>query len=158
MLPLIKHGFEWKPHFIEAYELREAAGIFVGQAGYHGAANVHDNNERSLAESLAQIQLANNVAMQSYQSNIPAVSEETRELCAALVATQQQLANLMRGPGPAGMLGGNLARAWWPAMQPMSPVIILNNNRYIGRRFSMFNNPGTSCMIQCWAYTRGTRQ
>ena len=45
---------EWKEHFIEAYELKEASGIAAAQAGYHGADNAHDDDERNLNESLAQ--------------------------------------------------------------------------------------------------------
>merc|ERR1712194_438488 len=87
---------EWKEHFIEAYEAREASGVTSGGAGYHGASNVYDD-EVTLDESLAQIHVANNAAMQGVQSNLSTISDETRELRAALVATQQQLANLMAG-------------------------------------------------------------
>ena len=41
--------------------------------------------------------MANNAAMQGVQSNLSTIIDETRELRAALVATQQQLANLMAG-------------------------------------------------------------
>ena len=57
---------------------------------------------RSLDESLTQFQAANNTAMKSFQSNILAVSKEIRELRTALVATQQQLSNLMAVSGSAG--------------------------------------------------------
>ena len=52
--------------------------------------------------------MANNAAMQGVQSNISAVSNKTIDLCAALVATQQQLANLMAGHGTASQ--------GWPSM------------------------------------------
>ena len=77
---------EWKEHFIEAYELREASGITSGGAGYHGAVTAL-GDDVILDESLTQLQVANNAAMQSVQSNISAVTNETRELRAALVAT-----------------------------------------------------------------------
>jgi hypothetical protein len=73
---------------IEAYEIRETAGIMAAQGGYHGAANAVDDDDRRLDESLTRLQLANNASMQGYQDNLSAVSDETRELCAALVATQ----------------------------------------------------------------------
>ena len=79
---------EWKEHFIEAYEVREASGITAGGAGYHSAANTYDDDV-TLDKSLANLQVANNAAMQGVQSNISAVSDKTRELHAALVATQQ---------------------------------------------------------------------
>ena len=70
---------KWKEYFIEAYEPREASGITAGGVGYHGAVNVlYDDN--TLNESLAQIQVANNAAIQGFQSYISAVSKETREL------------------------------------------------------------------------------
>ena len=78
---------EWKEYFIKAYELREASVITAGGPGYHGAANVR-KDDGTLDESLAQLQVANNAAVQGFQINISAVSEETRELRAAFVATQ----------------------------------------------------------------------
>ena len=42
---------EWKKNVIEAYEIREASGITAGGAGYHGAANVFDDDV-TLDESL----------------------------------------------------------------------------------------------------------
>ena len=48
--------------------------------------------------------------MQDFQSDISAVSEETKEIRIALVATQQQLANLMAGNGTTS--------ADWPTIQP----------------------------------------
>ena len=81
-----KTWLEWKEHFIESYELREASGITAGGACYYGSVNALKDND-TLDESLAQVQVVNNAAMQVFQSNILAVSEETRELRAALVAT-----------------------------------------------------------------------
>ena len=83
-----KTWLEWKEHFIESYELREASGITAGKDGYHGAANTFDDDV-ILNKSLAQLQVANNAAMWGVQSNISAVSDKTRELRAMLVATQQ---------------------------------------------------------------------
>ena len=108
--PANKTWPEWKAHFIEAYELRETSGITAAQAGYHGAAFTEEDD--SLDESLARLQLANSAAMKTAQDNISAVTDETRELRAALVATQQQLANLMRGQGPPPGMYGNNAQGW----------------------------------------------
>ena len=102
---------EWKEHFIEAYEAREASGVTSGGAGYHGASNVYDD-EVTLDESLAQIHVANNAAMQGVQSNLSTITDETRELRAALVATQQQLANLMAG--------NSAASTGWPRNQVLT--------------------------------------
>ena len=71
---------ECKSHFIEAYKLRKVLGISAAEVGYYGVANAHNDNKRSLNESLAQVQLANTATMQSFQSNISAVSGEIREL------------------------------------------------------------------------------
>jgi hypothetical protein len=68
---------EWKSHMIEAYEIRETAGITATQGGYHGAANAVDDDDRRLDESLARLQLANNASMQGYQDNLSAVLDET---------------------------------------------------------------------------------
>ena len=100
---------KWKEYFIQAYELREASGITAGGAGYHGAENAF-NDDVTLDKSLAQLQVANNATIQGVQSNISAVTNETRELRAALVATQQQLTNLMAGNGTVS--------TEWPAIQP----------------------------------------
>ena len=89
-------------------------GVTADGANYHGASNTHGNDNHSLDESLAQLQVASNALMQGFQSNISAVSEETQELRAALVATQQQLTNRMAVDGAAGTL--------WPTIQPMSPT------------------------------------
>ena len=64
-----KTWLEWKEHFIKAYTLREASGITAGGAGYHGADNAFDDNV-TLNESLRQLQVVNNAAMQVFQSNI----------------------------------------------------------------------------------------
>ena len=45
---------EWKEHFIEVYELREASGITAGGAGYHGTSNAFDD-DITLDESLTQL-------------------------------------------------------------------------------------------------------
>ena len=49
---IIKTWPEWKSQLIKVCELREASGISVAQAGYHKAANVHEDEE-----NLAQVQL-----------------------------------------------------------------------------------------------------
>ena len=54
---------EWKAHSIKAYKMRESSGVSEVEAGYHGAANAYNDNEHSLDNSLAQLQLTNNVNM-----------------------------------------------------------------------------------------------
>ena len=100
---------EWKEHFIEAYEVREALGITAGGAGYHGAANTY-GADVTLDKGLAHLQVANNTVIQDVQSNISTIIDKTRELRASLMATQHQLANLVAGNGATS--------TGWPSLQP----------------------------------------
>ena len=121
---------QWKTHFIEAYELREAAGITASAGGYHGAANAaEDDDANSICASINNMHAAHNAAVQ-------AVSEETRELRTALVATQQQLAMLMQ----AGPREANL-----PAWNPIRTQAEYNSNPYA---FQPFQPPAPIQTIQ----------
>ena len=70
--------------------LRETLGLTPAAARYHEAANtVDDDDLDSLGASISSIQVANNAV-------VALVSDKTRELHTALVATQQQLTMLMQ--------------------------------------------------------------
>ena len=65
-------------------------------AGYHGAANVVDNDSLgSITQSIANMQMANNVNVQVLNKNISTITAETRDLCSTLAAAQQQIAALL---------------------------------------------------------------
>ena len=65
-------------------------------AGYHGAANVVDDDSLgSITQSIANMQMANNVNVQVLNKNISTITAETRDLCSTLAAAQQQIAALL---------------------------------------------------------------
>ena len=81
-----------KAHFTEAYDLLlTTGGGTAAQAGYHGANNTCDDDDDSLASintSITNMQLANNANAQVLNDNVSAITAETRDLRAALMATQ----------------------------------------------------------------------
>ena len=65
-------------------------------AGYHGAANVMDNDSLgSITQSIANMQMANNANVQVLNENISTITAETRDLRSTLAAAQQQIAALL---------------------------------------------------------------
>ena len=122
-LPTNQTWPELKLHFTEAYDLRirTGGGGTKGTNGYHAGFNAYDDGDDSLASIQASIhnqmqslQLANNATSQATNDSISALTAETRQLSAALLATQQQLAMFTRGGPPA--LG-----AGWPATTAAAP-------------------------------------
>ena len=108
----------FKTHFIEAYDNRiRTGGGTTGTSGYHGAANAHEGDfadddslasiQQSIQQSIQSMHLSNNATAQATNDTISALSAETRQLTQQLLATQQQLAMMTRGPtqGPAGWPG-----------------------------------------------------
>ena len=83
--------------FTEAYDRRLSFGAgTAGMAGYHGAANVVDDDSLgSITQSIANMQMANNVNVQVLNKNISTITAETRDLCSTLAAAQQQIAALL---------------------------------------------------------------
>ena len=64
----------------------------AAKAKYHGVANATDDDSiETISQSIIQVQLANN----TINNNMSAITTETCELWAALANTQQQLTNLM---------------------------------------------------------------
>ena len=122
-LPANQTWPELKLHFTEAYDLRirTGGGGTTGANGYHAGFNAYDDDDDSLASIQASIhnqmqslQLANNATSQATNDSISALTAETRQLSAALLATQQQLAMFTRGGPPA--LGSG-----WPATTAAAP-------------------------------------
>ena len=90
---------EFKLHFTEVYDMRirTGGGGTTGTNGYHAGFNACDDDDDSLASIQASIhnqiqslQLANNSTSQATNDSISALTAETRQLSAALLATQQQ--------------------------------------------------------------------
>ena len=94
-----KHWPSFNDYFVEAYGLRLDSGSRANVAGHHGAAavvGVNDNDSMgSIIGSISQMQMAANANAQSLSDGTSTVSNNTNELRAALVATQQQLAVLV---------------------------------------------------------------
>ena len=116
ILPVNATWTEFKLHFTEAYDnrLRTGAGT-TAQGGYHGAFNAADDDDDSLAsiqaslqQSITNMHLSNNATSQATNDSISALTAKTRQLSAALLATQQQLAMFTRAAPAAA--GG------WPAV------------------------------------------
>ena len=88
-----------KAHFVEAYEARLHSGLETGaQHGYHGAAATTEDDESSLnsiANNIANIQMANSVQTNVMQDTITTLSEEMRDLRQRLENVQQQYAAMM---------------------------------------------------------------
>ena len=100
---------EFKVQFTEAYDIRIRSGAgTAGTMGYHGAKNTEGSEDGSwafinkgLMAQLQQVQLANNTSAQATNDSVSALTVEIRELCAALLQTQQQLAMFTRSPACA---------------------------------------------------------
>ena len=74
---------EFKSHFIEAYEiwLTSGAGAASSNNGYHGAANAQDNADddsitTALADSMQQLQMANNTNAHALNDAITALTQD----------------------------------------------------------------------------------
>ena len=112
---------EFKEHFAEAYDSRLASGAgTASQNGYHNAYNaVDDDSIGSIKESLAGLQMANNANCQQLNDNLSAITQESRDLRAQLVACQQQVAMLARiAPMPGAPAPWQQAPTVAPYMPP----------------------------------------
>jgi hypothetical protein len=88
---------QFKDHFIQAYTANQAA-ITVTQAGYHGAANVIDENTdddsyESIQASLAGLQMANNASVQATNDQLSNLTANTHQQFAQLAQQMAMLAN-----------------------------------------------------------------
>ena len=73
--------------------------------GYHGAANVVDNDSLgSITQSITNMQMAKNANVQVLNKNISTITAETRNLRSTLAAAQQQIAALLSGQRVAAPL------------------------------------------------------
>lgn len=95
-----KHWPSFKDYFVEAYALRLDSGSRADVAGHHGAAavvDVSDNDSMgSIIGSISQMRVAANANAPFLLDGTSTVSNNTNELRAALVTTQQQLAVLVQ--------------------------------------------------------------
>ena len=88
--------------------------------GYHGANNteaLEDDSwasiNKGLMAYLQQVQLANNTSAQATNDSVSMLTVETRDLCAALLQTQQQLAMFPRASAGAPPATPSI----WPHVQ-----------------------------------------
>ena len=93
--PNDKHWQNIKAHFIAAYDAHLESGPTANMMGYHGAATAlrDDDSLGSITNSIAQMNMANNVNIRVMNESMSTANAELRQ---ALIATQQQVAALAR--------------------------------------------------------------
>ena len=87
---------------MKAYDAHLESGPTANTAGYHGAAATaalsDDDSLESISNSIAQMQMANKAGMHAINNSMSTANAELRQ---ALVATQQQMAELARAVNTA---------------------------------------------------------
>ena len=93
--PNDKNWQNLKAHFIAAYDAHLETGPTANTAGYHGAAAAlsDDDSLGSITNSIAQMIMANNANIRAMNESMSTANAEMRQ---ALVATQQQMAELAK--------------------------------------------------------------
>ena len=85
-----KTWHQLKAHFTKVYDIRLTTGPgTTGMTCYHGAANVIDDDSLgSITQSIAQMQMTNNVNVYVLNENISTITAGMRYLRSTLLATQ----------------------------------------------------------------------